>query len=285
LQRGGEIFAALHQSHAFAATARTGFDEHGIPDLIRLSGEKIRILIVAVIPRRDRHPGFPANNPDAPYLAFIGPDDAQAGRQIANALMDAGVKKMVAIGGLPGSSMAEGRKRGLDEAVAQRPDVQLVQYFGTTEVSEEGGYRIMQNLLAAHPKGSIDGLWCYNDGTCLGAFRAVRQARRANEISIAAMDLEPQALDLIAQNSNYIYSTGGHWLQIGFGVLIAFDKVNGHDPLHTQIGLDLLGVKSDSFAKFRQQFIDNNPPYDVKQYSLTFNPQATQQTFPLRIKE
>jgi len=46
-----------------------------------------------------------------------------------------------------------------------------------------------------------------------------------------------------------------------------------------------LGVNSESFAKFRQQFIDNNPPYDVKAYSLTFNPQATQQTFPLRIKE
>jgi len=28
-----------------------------------------------------------------------------------------------------------------------------------------------------------------------------------------------------------------------------------------------------------------NPPHEVKQYSLTFNPQATQQTFPLRIKE
>jgi len=43
-------------------------------------------------------------------------------------------------------------------------------------------------------------------------------------------------------------------------------------------------VNSDSFAKFRQQFIDSNPPYDVEQYSLTFNPKATQQTFPLRIK-
>ncbi|MFP6558959.1 substrate-binding domain-containing protein [Paraburkholderia sp. B3] len=249
------------------------------PGLIRIANRAhLPIMIV------DRYPGFAADNAQAPYLGFIGPDDVYAGRSIANHLIAAGAKKIVAIGGLPGSSVAEGRKSGLEEAIKAHPDVTLVQYVGPGE-SEDSGYKAMQDLLAAHGKGQIDGVWCYNDALCLGAFRAVRQAGRQDEIKLAGMDLVPQAVDLISKNTNYIFSTGGHWLQLGFAVLIAFDKVNGHDPLNTNIRLSLLDVDSGSFAKFKQQFIDSQPPYNVKDYSLTFNPKATSQTFPLKIKE
>jgi ABC-type sugar transport system substrate-binding protein len=127
-------------------------------------------------------------------------------------------------------------------------------------------------------------VWCYNDALCLGAFRAIRQAGREGEIRLGGMDLVPQALELIEQESNYVFSTGGHWLQLGFGVMIAFDKLNGKDPLQTDIRLSLLGVDSENFAKFKEQFIDNAPPHDVKQYTLTHNPSATSQTFPLEVQ-
>jgi ABC-type sugar transport system substrate-binding protein len=249
------------------------------PGLIRIANRaNLPIMIV------DRYPGFAADNKPAPYLGFIGPDDVYAGRAIANHLIAAGAKKIVAIGGLPGSSVAEGRKSGLEEAIKAHPDATLVQYVGPGE-SEDSGYKAMQDLLAAHGKGQIDGVWCYNDALCLGAFRAVRQSGRQDEIKLAGMDLVPQAVDLISKNTNYVFSTGGHWLQLGFAVLIAFDKANGHDPLNTNIRLSLLDVDSGSFTKFKQQFIDSQPPYNVKDYSLTFNPKATSQTFPLKIKE
>jgi len=249
------------------------------PGLIRIAGRAgLPVMIV------DRHPGFPAQNKDAPYLGFIGPDDVHAGRAIASHLISTGAKKIVAIGGFPGSSVAEGRQTGLNEAMATHPEVKLVQYFGVGE-SEDAGYQAMQNLLAAHGKGKIDGVWCYNDALCLGAFRAVRQAGRADEIKLAGMDLVPQAVDLIAQNTNYVFSTGGHWLQLGFAVLIAYDKVQGHDPLERNILLSLLDVDSASFDRFKAQFIDAQPPYKVQDYSLSFNPKAQSQTFPLKVKE
>jgi ABC-type sugar transport system substrate-binding protein len=232
----------------------------------------------------DRYPGFAADNKEAPYLGFIGPDDVSAGRSIAQHLIKDGATKLVAIGGLPGSSVAEGRQKGLNDAVQSNPGAQLVQYIGAGE-SEDAGYKAMQNMLAAHAKGQITGVWCYNDALCLGAFRAIRQAGRSDEMKLAGMDLVPQALDLISQKTNYVFSTGGHWLELGFGVLSAYDKVNGHDPLNTDIRLSLLDVDSASFATFKKQFIDAQPPYDVKNYSLTFSPQAKSQTFPLQIKE
>lgn len=248
------------------------------PGLIRLAA-RANLPIVIV----DRYPGFEPGNADAPYVAFIGPNDVTAGRDIAQHLIDDGAKKLVGLGGTPGSSVAEGREEGLRAAVDGASGVQLVQYVGAGE-SEDDGYGAMQNLLAANPKGSIDSVWCYNDALCLGAFRAVRQAGRENEIKLAGMDLVPQALDLIEQKTNYTFSTGGHWLQLGFGVMIAYDKVNGHDPIKPVVRLDLLGVDAGNFTKFKQQFIDGEPPYDVKQYTLTNNPSATSQQFPLETK-
>lgn len=247
------------------------------PGLIKLAQRSdLPIMIV------DRYPGFEANNEHAPYLGFIGPNDVTAGRDIAKALAAKGATKLVGIGGTPGSSVAEGRQQGLEEG-AKEAGAEIVQYLAGGE-SEDDGYAAMQNLLAAHPAGSIDGVWCYNDALCLGAFRAVKQAGRDKEIILGGMDLVPQALDLIEQKTNFVFSTGGHWLQLGFGVMIAYDKINGKDPLKTDIRIDLLGVDGENFATFKKQFIDGPPPYEVKDYTLTNNPEATAQTFPLKVK-
>jgi ribose transport system substrate-binding protein len=66
--------------------------------------------------------------------------------------------------------------------------------------------------------------------------------------------------------------------------MVAYDEVNGHDPIQTDIRLDLLGVNGENFAKFKQQFIDAYPPYDVKDYTITNNPKTDRQTFPLETK-
>jgi ABC-type sugar transport system substrate-binding protein len=189
------------------------------PGLIRLANRSnIPIMIV------DRYPGFPAKNDKAPYLAFIGPDDVTAGRDIANALINKGATKVVAIGGLPGSSVAEGRQKGLNEAIsaAAAKGVKLIQYIGAGESEDK--------------------------------------------------------------KTNFIYSTGGHWLQVGFGVMIAYDALHGHAPIKDDVRLSLIGVDSANFAKFKQEYIDNPPPFNVKDYVITFNAKTAQQTFPLSVQ-
>ena len=249
------------------------------PGLIRLANRaKVPVVIV------DRYPGFPAGNPRADYIAFLGPNDVTAGGDIAKFLIGHGATNIVGIGGVPGSSVAEGREKGLRQAIAAASKAKLVQYIGSQGESEDTGYSQMQNLLSAHPRGTIDGVWGYNDALALGAFRAIRQAGRENEIKIGGMDLNPQAIDLIASNANYVFSTGGHWLQVGFGVMIAYDKLHGHNPIKTDIRLDLLGVDSSNVAKAKAEFFNAVPPYDVKQYTLTNNPSTTAQTFPLQLK-
>ncbi|HUC18373.1 MAG TPA: substrate-binding domain-containing protein [Acetobacteraceae bacterium] len=233
----------------------------------------------------DRYPGFPAKNPDAPYLTFIGPDNVAAGRAVANYLFAHGVRNLVAIGGTPGDPNNQTRVQGLHEALKTWSDkgVKLVQYVGVLE-SEENGYAAMQNLLSAHPKGTIDGLWCYNDALCLGAYRAIKQAGRQNEIKIGAMDLDKDALALVNGHTNYIYDFGGHWVELGFAEMIAYDALHGHPPLAQFSQIEDLGVDASGFGTFKKEYLDSEPPIDIKHYMLTFNPTTTTQVPPLLLK-
>jgi ABC-type sugar transport system substrate-binding protein len=247
---------------------------------IRLADQAKIPIIVA-----DRYPGFPAKNPDAPYLTFIGPDNVAAGRAVADYLFAHGVRNLVAIGGTPGDPNNQTRVQGLHEALAawSGKGVKLVQYVGVLE-SEENGYAAMQNLLSAHPKGTIDGVWCYNDALCLGAYRAIKQAGRQDEIKIGAMDLDKDALALVNAHTNYIYTFGGHWVELGFAEMIAYDALHGHPPLAQFSQIEDLGVDASGFATFKKEYLDAEPPIEIKRYMLTFNPSTTTQVPPLLLK-
>jgi ABC-type sugar transport system substrate-binding protein len=159
----------------------------------------------------------------------------------------------------------------------------MVQEVGALQ-TEDNGYQLMQNLLAAHPKGTIDGVFCYNDALCVGAYRAIKQAGREKEMILGATDLNPQALDLIKAKTNYVYSIGGHWVMVGFATMIAYDYLHGHKPLSEFSRIEDVGVDSAGFEKFKEQYIDHLPSFDIKQYMLTFNPNAKTQTPPLTLK-
>jgi hypothetical protein len=107
---------------------------------------------------------------------------------------------------------------------------------------------------------------------------------RIKEIVLGGIDLTQPGLDLIERKTNYVYSTGGHWLMIGFATMIAYDALHGHAPLTDDIRMNLLGVDAKGFDVFKKEYIDSQPPYDIKQYTLTFNPNAKSQTFPMKLQ-
>ena len=70
-----------------------------------------------------------------------------------------GVKNFVAIKGTPGDSNSQERFKGFQEAVNAHAGegVKLLQELGGLQ-TEDNGYSTMQNLLSAHPSGTIDGV-------------------------------------------------------------------------------------------------------------------------------
>ena len=236
-------------------------------ELKLISDAHIKVVVV------DRYPGYdPGTHPDADYVAFLGPNDVQAGQGIAEALIAAGGNKILALGGLNGSSVAEGRKTGLNQGIAAKSGT-LVQYIAAGETVELG-LSNAESMIQAHPAGTANAFWCYNDNLCMGAIKAAKNAGRSADFKFGGMDLTPDAITAISDGS-YTVSFGGHWLQGGFGLIALYDALNGKAPKTAVVKLNLLQIDSSNVAKFKAQYIDNPPVYDFKQLSQVFNPAAT----------
>jgi simple sugar transport system substrate-binding protein/ribose transport system substrate-binding protein len=71
---------------------------------------------------------------------------------------------------------------------------------------------------------------------------------------------------------------------VGFAVMIGYDYLHGHKPLSEFSRIEDVGVDAAGFAKFKAHYIDALPSFDIKQYMLTFNPNAKTQTPPLTLE-
>ncbi|MPN60792.1 hypothetical protein SDC9_208524 [bioreactor metagenome] len=79
------------------------------------------------------------------------------------------------------------------------------------------------------------------------------------------------------------FSTGGHYLQSAFGMVIVYDAINGIQYTgEPRISLNLLNVSQDNLDKFVAKYQSGGAPIDWKNLSKTNNPDA-QVTFELTL--
>jgi ABC-type sugar transport system substrate-binding protein len=232
----------------------------------------------------DRWPGIDPSQYDWDgFVGFIGPDDVDTGYKIAKAIADAGKTSIVALNGVHGASVAEGRYAGLAKDLKEDSKLKLldVQWVGETS---DLGMQTMENYLAAYGD-KIEGVWDYNDALATGAVKALRDAGKSDallsrKIVVAGMDLNPDAVDLIKQGYYYT-SFGGHWLQGGFGLIMLYDYIHGKKPeaQYRVVRLKLMQVTKENVDKFSAQFVDHPPSIDARKLSRTLNPAASGQYF------
>jgi len=233
----------------------------------------------------DRWPGIdPSKYEWDGFVGFIGPDDVDTGYRIAKTLIvELGKKNLVAINGVHGASVAEGRYAGLAKALEEFPQANLlaVQWIGETP---DLGIQVMENYLAAY-RGQFDGVWCYNDALAVGAIKALRDAGLGEkllnrELAVVGMDLNPDAVELVKKGWYYA-SFGGHWLQGGFGLIMLYDYLNGYPPKpeYKVVRLKLMKVTKENVKAFLEQYIENPPQIDARKLSRALNPEATGKYF------
>ena len=206
------------------------------------------------------------------YLAFIGPNDEQAGYDIAKALIEGGATKIAAIGGTSGTSVAENRKKGLEKAIAEYKSkgVQLVQYVAAGENMDQGDQAI-RNILQAHP--DVTGVWCYNDSLALASVNALKEKKMISKVKVGGIDLIDAAVKSIQSGEQY-FSAGGHYMQAGFGMIMVYDKLNGKNPTQTKVQLNLLNITKANVDKYIAKYVNGMQTLDIKSMSQTYNANA-----------
>lgn len=203
------------------------------------------------------------------YLAFIGPNDEEAGYNIAMELINAGCDQIVAIGGYQNTSVGEGRKAGLDKALAENPNVKLLQYEWAGENWDDGD-RVFRSMLSAH--STLNGVWCYNDSLALASVNVLKEAGKVKDVKVCGMDLLGPAIESMKAGELW-FSTGGHYMQSAFGAVVVFDALNGIDYSGDPVTkLNLMNVSQDNLDKFAAKYLSGENAVDWKSYSKVYTP-------------
>lgn len=223
----------------------------------------------------DLNPGDVPN-----YVAFIGPSDEDAGYRMGKALFAAteaaadGKKYIGVVNGTPGTSVAIDRRKGLQRALDEHPEVVVVGEVQGNFVRDES-QEAMEALYQAHPE--IKGVWAANGATATGVMTALKNAGvpPGKDVQVVAMDLNPENIEAI-ERGELLFDIGGHWLQGGFALVMMYDYLHGYEvpQEYRNVKLSLLPVTADTVDEFHRTYPDGVPDFDFRHHSRVYNPDA-----------
>jgi inositol transport system substrate-binding protein len=129
--------------------------------------------------------------------AFVGSQDAEAGRLAAQRIMDVlqGKGNIAVIHGPNGHSAEAARSEGIRQVLAKYPDAKIV-VEQTANWDRTQALNLMENWLASGQK--IDAVIAQNDEMALGAEKAIESAGKQKDIAVIGIDGIPDALKAIA---------------------------------------------------------------------------------------
>ncbi|MEM9970241.1 MAG: ABC transporter substrate-binding protein [Pseudomonadota bacterium] len=147
----------------------------------------------------DRSVDPAAAKPGEDFVAFLGSDFIEQGARAAEWLkanFDGEEGIIVQLEGTTGSSPANDRKKGFDDAIASDDRFQIVA-SQTGDFARDLGRQVMETLLQAHPNVNV--VYAHNDEMAIGAIQALELAGRkpGEDVLIVSIDGTRDALQAI----------------------------------------------------------------------------------------
>ncbi len=153
-------------------------------DLLIVSPQQTESLSSAIKKATDKHIPvilFDRKSDVDNYTAFMGADNYSIGTMLAEYVAGQleGKGCIVEIAGEHGSSPAEERHRGFNDAIAKYPGLKIVGY-GEGDWKQTSGEKCMEKILSAYD-GPIDCVFGANDRITLGARNAMERHKQAHK--------------------------------------------------------------------------------------------------------
>jgi len=176
-------------------------------DLIFLAPREEKPLIPAVMAAKkagipvillDRNVDQSLAKAGEDYVTFIGSDFVQEGQRAAEWLVkNAGGRSIIIeLEGTTGSSPANDRKKGFDEAIAAAGGFTIAA-SQSGDFARDKGRQVAETLLLAHPEANI--IYAHNDEMALGAIAALEAAGKVpgKDVLLVSIDGEKDGVQAI----------------------------------------------------------------------------------------
>ena len=174
-------------------------------DLIFLAPREEKPLIPAVMAAKkagipvillDRNVDQSLAKAGEDYITFIGSDFIDEGKRVAEWLManKPGGAKIIELEGTTGSSPANDRKKGFDEALTGDYKVLASQ---TGDFARDKGRQVAEALLQAHPDADV--IYAHNDEMAMGAIAALEAAGKTpgKDVWVLSIDGGKEAVQAV----------------------------------------------------------------------------------------
>lgn len=183
-----------------------------LANIENLIQQKVSIIIVNPVDSKAIVPAIEAAN--KANIPVITVDRSAAGGQVASAIASdnvaggkmagqfivdklSGKGKIVELEGIPGSSAANDRGKGFNEAVKAATGLAVVAKQ-PADFDRAKGMKVMENILQANPE--IQAVFAHNDEMALGAVEAIKAAKRTG-IIVVGFDATADAIKAVNDGS------------------------------------------------------------------------------------
>ena len=180
--------------------------------------------------------------------AYVGSEDAEAGRIAAQRIMDVlhGKGSIAIIHGPNGHSAELQRSEGIRQVLAKYPESSIV-LEQTANWDRTQALNLMENWLASGRQ--IDAVIAQNDEMALGAYKAIETAGKQKSIAVIGIDAIPDALKAVAD---------------GKLVGTVFQDAKGQGSLAVDLAVQIVRgqkVKHDNYLPFKLVTTENVAGY------------------------
>jgi len=176
-------------------------------DLIFLAPREEKPLIPAVMAAKkagipiillDRNVDQSLAKAGEDYVTFIGSDFIQEGQRMAEWLIKNKPEgaKIIELEGTTGSSPANDRKKGFDDALAGKAGFEIVA-SQTGDFARDKGRQVAESLLQAHPDANV--IYAHNDEMAMGAIAALEAAGKVpgKDVLVLSIDGGKEAVQAV----------------------------------------------------------------------------------------
>jgi len=159
-----------------------------------LAAKKAGIPVILI----DRDVDHKMAKPGEDYLTFIGSDFVKEGQRVAEWLIKktGGKATIIELEGTTGSSPANDRKKGFDEAIKKEAGMKIVA-SQDGDFNRDKGRQVAETLIQAHPEVNV--IYAHNDEMAIGAIAALEAAGKTpgKDVIIVSIDGEKDGVQAI----------------------------------------------------------------------------------------
>lgn len=206
------------------------------------------------------------------WVIHTSPDNVVNGYNIAKALFDSmgGSGKIFVVEGLLGNTANNSRVEGLEKALEEYPDIEVVaQDTGNWNTDE--ALALVETWLTQYP--DVGGIWCANDNMATGALQALDAAGLKGQVGVCGVDANTDIVEAIANGeatatvSSNGYLQGGYTLAICYAAWTGLLNVEDLPAEYREFATPTVLIDSPEAAKEWQSYVpdfDFSRPFDCR---------------------